>query len=165
MTGGFLMTYWSAWVVGLLLILVLPTLAVVAQIGIRRTWPSLASGEHNDVAGFIIAVVGVIYAVLLAFVVIVSWEKFVSAEAVVGEEASALRSIYRESTAFPLELREQLNDDVRRYATRRDRAGVASDGRRACRRPRGAGARRDDGAPGLAARDDADAAGVRRRRG
>jgi hypothetical protein len=111
------MTYWSAWVVGLLLIVVLPTLAVVVQLGIRRTWPSLAEGEHNDVAGFIIAVVGVIYAVLLAFVVIVSWEKFVSAEGVVGEEASALRSIYRESTAFPLELREQLNDDVRRYAT------------------------------------------------
>jgi hypothetical protein len=104
-------------VVGLLLILVLPTVAVVAQLGIRRTWPGLAKGEHNDVAGFIIAVVGVIYAVLLAFVVIVSWEKFVSAESVVGEEASALRSIYRESTAFPLELREQLNDDVRRYAT------------------------------------------------
>ena len=101
----------------MLLILVLPTLAVVAQLGIRRTWPSLAKGEHNDVAGFIIAVVGVIYAVLLAFVVIVSWEKFVSAEGVVGEEASALRSIYRESTAFPLELREQLHDDVRRYAT------------------------------------------------
>jgi hypothetical protein len=111
------MTYWSAWAVGLLLILVLPTVAVVAQLGIRRTWPSLAEGDQNDVAGFIIAVVGVIYAVLLAFVVIVSWEKFVSAEAVVGEEASALRSIYRESTAFPLEVRGQLNDDVRVYAT------------------------------------------------
>ena len=110
------MTYWSAWVVGLLLILVLPALAVVTQLGIRRTWPSLAKGEHNDVAGFIIAVVGVIYAVLLAFVVIVSWEKFRSAEGVVGEEASALRSMYRESTAFPLEVREQLHADVRRYA-------------------------------------------------
>jgi hypothetical protein len=111
------MTYWSAWVVGLLLILVLPTVAVLAQLGIRRAWPSLAKGEQNDVAGFIIAVVGVIYAVLLAFVVIVSWEKLTSAEAIIGEEASALRSIYRESTAFPLEVRGQLNDDVRRYAT------------------------------------------------
>ena len=111
------MTYWSAWVVGLLLIVVLPAVAVVAQLVIRRRWPSLATGEHNDVAGFIIAVVGVIYAVLLAFVVIVSWEKVTSAESVIGQEASALRSIYRESTAFPLELREQLNDDVSRYAT------------------------------------------------
>ena len=111
------MTYWPAWVVGLLLILVLPAVAVAVQIGIRIAWPGLAKGAHNDVAGFIIAVVGVIYAVLLAFVVIVSWEKLTSAEGVIGEEASALRSIYRESTAFPLEAREQLSDDVRRYAT------------------------------------------------
>ena len=110
------MTYWSAWAVGLLLILVLPALAVLAQIGIRRAWPRLAEGEHNDVAGFIIAVVGVIYAVLLAFVVIVSWEKLNSAESVVGEEASALRSIYRESVAFPPAARAQLSDDVSRYA-------------------------------------------------
>jgi phosphotransferase system glucose/maltose/N-acetylglucosamine-specific IIC component len=86
--AGVLMTYWSAWTVGLLLILVFPAIAVLAQIGIRRAWPRLAEGEHNDVAGFIIAVVGVIYAVLLAFVVIVSWEKFNSAESVVGEEAA-----------------------------------------------------------------------------
>ncbi len=111
------MTYWSAWAVGLLLILVFPAIAVLAQIGIRRAWPRLAEGEHNDVAGFIIAVVGVIYAVLLAFVVIVSWEKFNSAESVVGQEASALRSIYRESVAFPPEARAQLGDDVSRYAS------------------------------------------------
>jgi Protein of unknown function (DUF4239) len=110
------MTYWSAWTVGFLLVLVFPAVAVLAQIGIRRAWPRLAEGEHNEVAGFIIAVVGVIYAVLLAFVVIVSWEKFNSAESVVGEEASALRSIYRESVAFPPETRTQLDDDVGRYA-------------------------------------------------
>jgi hypothetical protein len=68
-------------------------------------WPHLVEGDHNDVAGSIIAVVGVIYAVLLAFVVIITGENSV-AEGVVGEEASALRSIYRESSAFPDEVRE-----------------------------------------------------------
>jgi hypothetical protein len=94
------------WLLGVLLIVVLPTAAVGAQLGIRRMWPHLVEGEHNDVAGFIIAVVGVIYAVLLAFVVIITWENFSAAEGVVGEEASALRSIYRESSAFPDEVRE-----------------------------------------------------------
>ena len=42
-----------------------------------------------------------LYAVLLAFVVIVTWENFSDAERVVGQEASALRSLYRESGAFP----------------------------------------------------------------
>jgi hypothetical protein len=99
------------------LIVVLPALVVVLQIGLRRRWPALREGDHNEVAGFIIAVVGVIYAVLLAFVVIVSWENFSHAEQVVGNEASALRTIYRDSSAFPPQVRDQLHDTVRRYAT------------------------------------------------
>jgi hypothetical protein len=110
------MTALPAWVVGVLLVVVMPGAAVLAQIGIQRLWPHLSEGEHNDVAGFVIAVVGVIYAVLLAFVVIVSWENFSAAERVVGQEASALRSIYRESSAFPPEVREQIHSDVRNYA-------------------------------------------------
>lgn len=110
------MTAMPAWLVGLLLIVVVPAAAVVVQIGIRKAWPHLADGEHNDVAGFIIAVVGVLYAVLLAFVVIITWENFSDAERVVEQEASALRSLYRESGAFPQDVRDQLRQDVRRYA-------------------------------------------------
>lgn len=32
--------------------------------------------QHNDVAGFIYAVLGVVYAVLLGFVTLVVWEDF-----------------------------------------------------------------------------------------
>ncbi|MHC1563647.1 bestrophin-like domain [Actinomycetospora sp. C-140] len=110
------MTDLPIWLTGLLLIVVLPAAVVVIQIVLRRHWPALRQGDHNEVAGFIIAVVGVIYAVLLAFVVIVSWENFSHAEQVVGDEASALRTIYRDSGAFPPELRDQLHGDVRRYA-------------------------------------------------
>jgi hypothetical protein len=48
--------------------------------------------------------------------VIITWENFSAAEGVVGDEAGALRSIYRESAAFPDEARSRLHDDVRRYA-------------------------------------------------
>lgn len=105
------------WLVGILLVIVLPAIVLLVQWGIRRRWPALAQGQHNDVVGFIIAVVGVIYAVLLGFVVIVGWENFDEAEQVVGLEASALRSIYRDSVALPPETQAQLQDLVRRYAT------------------------------------------------
>ena len=72
------------WLTGILLVVVLPALVVLEQVGLRRAWPALREGDHNEVAGFIIAVVGVIYAVLLGFVVIVSWENFSEAEHVVG---------------------------------------------------------------------------------
>src|SRR5215212_9436384 len=105
------------WLIGVLFVLVLPGLVLLVQWGIRRRWPALARGEHNDVVGFIIAVVGVIYAVLLGFVVIISWESFNEAEQVVGLEASALRSIYRESVALPPETQDAVQDLVREYAT------------------------------------------------
>ena len=50
--------------------------------------------EHNDVAGFIYAVLGVIYAVLLALVVIATWEEFGRARVTVEAEANALAEIF-----------------------------------------------------------------------
>jgi hypothetical protein len=57
--------------------------------------------EHNDLAGFILAVIGVIYAVLLAFVTIGVWERFQQAEARTYEEAGMLTIIYRDADSFP----------------------------------------------------------------
>jgi len=47
---------------------------------------------NHEVAGFEFATVGVLYAVLLAFAVIVVWEKFAEAERTVAKEAGAVRS-------------------------------------------------------------------------
>jgi Na+/melibiose symporter-like transporter len=51
--------------------------------------------ENNEVAGFKFAVVGVLYAVLLAFAIIVVWERFSDAENNVAREAGAAATIYR----------------------------------------------------------------------
>jgi hypothetical protein len=105
------------WLLFALLVVVGPLLVIGLQVLVRRRWPHLAEGEHNDVAGYLIAIVGVIYAVLLAFVVVVTWQQFSQAGEVVGQEASALRGLYRESVAFPPEVREEIQADVRDYAT------------------------------------------------
>ncbi len=55
---------------------------------------------HNDRAGFILAVIGVIYAVLLAFVAIGVWERFQEAESRSYEEAASLATIYRDAESF-----------------------------------------------------------------
>jgi hypothetical protein len=46
--------------------------------------------EHNDVAGFMIAIVGVLYAVLISFVVVVVWEQYNDADANYAREVSAV---------------------------------------------------------------------------
>jgi hypothetical protein len=55
---------------------------------------------HNDRAGFILAVIGVIYAVLLAFVAIGVWERFQLAQARSYEEAGAIATVYRDAGSF-----------------------------------------------------------------
>jgi hypothetical protein len=50
---------------------------------------------NNEVAGFKFAVIGVLYAVLLAFVVIISWERFHDAENALARESGAAATVYR----------------------------------------------------------------------
>ncbi|MGA8534328.1 MAG: DUF4239 domain-containing protein [Candidatus Tumulicola sp.] len=69
--------------------------------------------EHNDLAGFILAVIGVIYAVLLAFVTIGVWERFQQAEARTYDEAGMLAVVYRDADTFPQ--RATLRRAVRAY--------------------------------------------------
>ncbi|MBV8343869.1 MAG: DUF4239 domain-containing protein [Candidatus Eremiobacteraeota bacterium] len=69
---------------------------------------------HNDRAGFILAVIGVIYAVLLAFIAIGVWERFQEAEARTYDEAGALATVYRDAGSFP-GAREELRAGLRAY--------------------------------------------------
>jgi hypothetical protein len=50
---------------------------------------------NNEIAGFKFATVGVLYAVLLAFTIIVVWQKYADAETTVAEEAGAAASIFQ----------------------------------------------------------------------
>lgn len=81
---------------GLLLVVVLPTaLAMCGPILMRRCFGESHMAANNEIAGFKFATVGVIYSVLVAFAVIVVWEKFNDAETAVVQEAGAAATIYR----------------------------------------------------------------------
>ncbi|HEV3090766.1 MAG TPA: hypothetical protein VGX91_04895 [Candidatus Cybelea sp.] len=69
--------------------------------------------EHNDRAGFILAVIGVVYAVLLGFVAIGVWDRFQQAEIRTYDEAGALASVYRDSRSF--EHTDDLRATLRAY--------------------------------------------------
>ena len=61
---------------------------------VQRLVPAKLRAQQNDVAGFIYAVVGVVYAVLLALVVIAVWEQFERARETVESEANAVAEIF-----------------------------------------------------------------------
>jgi hypothetical protein len=60
---------------------------------VQRLVPATSRQQNNDVAGFIYAALGVIYAVLLALVVIAVWQEFQAASETVEQEANALAEI------------------------------------------------------------------------
>jgi hypothetical protein len=57
--------------------------------------------RHNEIAGFVFAALGAIYAVLLAFVVFVVWEEHSAALDVAESEAMHAISLYRDLSAYP----------------------------------------------------------------
>jgi hypothetical protein len=68
---------------------------MLGPILVRRYVTLEKLAENNEVAGFKFAVVGVLYAVLLGFAIIVVWERFSDAENNVAKEAGAAATIYR----------------------------------------------------------------------
>jgi hypothetical protein len=83
------------WLSGMLIVGLTTTLATLGPIFVRRYVTLEKLTKNNEVAGFKFAVVGVLYAVLLAFAIIVVWEKFSDAESNVAKEAGAAATIYR----------------------------------------------------------------------
>jgi protein-S-isoprenylcysteine O-methyltransferase Ste14 len=90
--------------------------AVVGLMLVQRLVPARVRKEHNDVAGFIYAALGVIYAVLLALVVIAVWEEFGRAHVTVETEANALAEIFWLAHRLPESERHHLQELARAYA-------------------------------------------------
>jgi hypothetical protein len=82
------------------LMLVLTALAMTGPVLIRRRIGLEKLRTNNEVAGFKFATIGVLYAVTLAFVVIITWERFHDAEKALAAEAGAAATIYRLSTGL-----------------------------------------------------------------
>jgi hypothetical protein len=93
---------------------VLVSLAGMALV--RRKVPQQVLREQNEVAGFIIAVLGVAYGVLLVFVVFTVWTRFEEARVVSAQEANGLTNAYRLAQGLPEPTRHRMLDLCRLYA-------------------------------------------------
>ena len=88
------------WLSAGILVVLCPLLAMAGTVLARRRFGLARLKINNEVAGFKFAAVGVLYAVFLAFAVIVVWEKFNDAEHAVANEAGAAATIYRLSAGL-----------------------------------------------------------------
>ncbi len=96
---------------------VITSVAEIYSVGLmlvsRYTYGVSRLSLNNEVAGFKFAVVGVFYAVLLAFVVIAVWENYSNTESAVRNEAKAAVDLHLVTYALPVEggskIRKRLN--------------------------------------------------------
>lgn len=94
----------------------IPTIAAMLGVRALRRYVGLERlSANNEVAGFKFATVGVIYAVLLAFAVIVVWERFSAAEDHVAAEAGAAASLYRLIEGIDSESRVAIRKQLTAY--------------------------------------------------
>jgi uncharacterized protein DUF4239 len=91
-------------------------LMAVVSILLANRILSSAGKEHNSAVSPFITVVGLVYGALLGFTVVVSWQQFSSAGAVVADEASTLTTMYGQTVAMPEQEQTQLRQLLRQYA-------------------------------------------------
>jgi Protein of unknown function (DUF4239) len=103
-------------VFGVLVVLGVSAAAVAGLMLVQHFVSSELREQHNDVAGFVYAGVGVVYAVLLALVVIAVWEQYQRARETVETEANAVAEIAWLAHRLPESERHQLQEHARSYA-------------------------------------------------
>lgn len=105
------------WLSGILIIGGFTALSIGAMLLVRERVHRSMGEMHNEVAGFLIAVVGVMYAVLLAFLIIVDWEQFNAANSTVTNESSTLTSLSHETGLLPSSVRPEAQTSLRTYTS------------------------------------------------
>ena len=102
-------------ILGFLTVALVIGLSVGGLIVFRKAVSHTRLENANAVSGQVFQLAGVLYAVLVAFVVVVVWEQFGDAENATQAEASAIADLLRDSTAIPVAFRPEVQRSLVAY--------------------------------------------------
>ena len=100
---------------GLLIVGASVGLSLLGFAVVHRLVPASIRRGFNDVAGFIYAGIGVMYAILLAYVTIVVWQQFDTTSSTVELEAVAAGNVYHGVDEFADPMRENVQSLLKTY--------------------------------------------------
>ncbi len=89
--------------------------SMLGVVVVRRRVALETLAEHHEVAGICFAVVGGLYGIILAFVLVSSWQRYESAREQTEVEANAAGDLYRHAAAFSEPTRSRLAQAVAAY--------------------------------------------------
>ncbi|MCX5707119.1 MAG: DUF4239 domain-containing protein [Candidatus Omnitrophica bacterium] len=103
----------------LVLCLVMIVISVISAVSgifiMRRSIPHKKLKIHNDIAGPLFSTVGVIYAVLVGFIVVVTWQSFDRANLDTQREANCVMDLYTDAGSFPVPVKIELRSLIGKY--------------------------------------------------
>lgn len=105
------------WVVGIVLVVIMCALAALGlKVVRRRVLPGIqiTEGDGHFTSTMVHSVM-VFYALTVAMIAITVWETYDAAGRVASGEATAVATLYRDVSAYPPPVREQLQDELRDY--------------------------------------------------
>ncbi len=103
------------WVILSVMLIVAIGTSVGGVLLVRRYVAVANLKHHHDIAGPILSTAGVIYAVLLGFVLIVVWQSYDEAQDNVLSEANAYVDIYRDLAGIPEPYRSNAQEFMKTY--------------------------------------------------
>lgn len=83
---------------------------------VRRLSPQPWTAANNELVGFTYGVYGLVYGVLLAFVIVITWERFAETERLVMHETALLSELWRDSLVARPFIREDVQENLVAYA-------------------------------------------------
>jgi hypothetical protein len=110
-----ILIYIPTWIILSAMLLVALGISVGGVLLVRRYVGVANLKHHHDIASPIFSTAGVIYAVLLGFVLIVVWQNFDKAQDNIINESNTYADIYRDLVAIPEPYRSQAKESVKKY--------------------------------------------------
>ena len=106
---------WHPAVSVILLCIITISISYIALRIVRKKFSNEVLKENHEVGGFIFNAFGLIYAVLIAFVVFVTWTEFDESRKNVDMEASELADLYNGSQAMPGDIKNEIRSAIEEY--------------------------------------------------
>lgn len=103
------------WLLGIIVIGGSTALSVAGMLLLRPLVARSMSEGHNDIVAVTFGVIGAVYSVFLAFIIVVDWNQFTAADDAVTHEAAVLTSLYRGSDVLPQPVRGQAQHELENY--------------------------------------------------
>lgn len=114
------MTRWiitaiPSWLFFIIIVVVIAGGAVLIQRLVRRRFPVLIAGEHNDVTKFTYGFIGFVYAFFVGFVVSSMWSQINTADGNARSEGAAAVQMAMDADLFDTADRDRIRDSLLQY--------------------------------------------------